>query len=178
MTGHDFKKPGLIRAGFNYQDLVAIEVLIDFYKQRDRYEWVQVDTEDKEFRSIDDVVAFRPDNQYELTQVKFTGNPQEASNGLSWAWLTAKSGQGTSLLQKWSATVLLHDKAGTLAKAVLKTNRIPDAAIARYLDGSKIEYSRLTDGEKTIVLDQQARTGKRGSDWLERYRWIRPWLTF
>ena len=30
MVGHDFKTPGLIRAGFQYQDLVAIEILINF----------------------------------------------------------------------------------------------------------------------------------------------------
>ena len=47
MPKHDFKKTGLLRAGFQYQDLVAIEVLIDFYKQRNLYAWVQLEAEDQ-----------------------------------------------------------------------------------------------------------------------------------
>ena len=40
MAKHDFKTPGLIRAGFQYQDLVAIEILINFYRRRNLYAWV------------------------------------------------------------------------------------------------------------------------------------------
>ena len=120
MASHDFKKPGLIRAGFQYQDLVAIEILIEFYRQRDRYTWVQLDAEDRAFRSIEDVVACTPDGLYELTQVKFTADPDDPANSLNWAWLTENHGSRHSLLQKWSKTTLRHKAAGTLAQAVLK----------------------------------------------------------
>ena len=121
MVRHDFKTPGLIRAGFQYQDLVAVEILINFYRQRNLYAWVQLDAEDRAFRSVEDVVACTPDGRYELTQVKFTADPDAPGNNLSWAWLTANGGARKSLLQKWAKTTLRHKEASTLARAVLKT---------------------------------------------------------
>ena len=80
MAEHDYKTSGLIRAGFQYQDLVAIKTLISFYRQRDLYAWVQLEAEERAFRSIEDVVACRSDGLYELTQVKFTADPDDPSN--------------------------------------------------------------------------------------------------
>ena len=94
---HKYKRVGLLRAGFQYQDLIAIDTLIDFYRHSDRYQWVQIEAEDRSFRSIEDVVACRPDGLYELTQVKFTADPDLEANRLSWHWLTAKTGYGKSL---------------------------------------------------------------------------------
>ena len=50
MIRHDYKRAGLIRAGFQYQDLVAIEILINFYRQRGLYDWVQLEAEERDFR--------------------------------------------------------------------------------------------------------------------------------
>ena len=136
MTGHDYKRTGLLRAGFQYQDLVAIEILINFYRQRDLYAWVQLEAEDQKFQSIEDVVACRPDGLYELTQVKFTADPDAPANHLSWKWLTENGGtRRKSLLQKWGPTTLHHKAAGTLAKAALKTDRVPDAEFVKCLKG-------------------------------------------
>ena len=154
MPGHDYKRPGLIRAGFQYQDLVAVEILIDFYRQRDLYAWVQLDTEDRAFRSIEDVVACRPDGLYELTQVKFTADPDAPANLLSWRWLTANGGARKSLLQKWARTTLNHKVAGTLARANLKTDRVPDAAFANCLKGTMVDYTLLLPDDKALVEEQ------------------------
>ena len=89
------------RGGLEYQDLVAVDILIRFLRNRDLYEWVQVEAEDKAYQAIDDVVACRKDGQLELTQVKFTPDPQRPDNSLSWEWLTRKKDRGTSFLQKW-----------------------------------------------------------------------------
>ena len=139
MIRHDYKRTGLIRAGFQYQDLVAIETLINFYRQRDLYDWVQLEAEERAFRSVEDVVARRPDGCYELTQVKFTADPEASANSLSWAWLTERSGSRKSLLQKWAPTTLRHRAAGTLARAALKTDRIPDASFKQCLKGTKVD---------------------------------------
>ena len=64
VAGHDFKKTGLLRAGFRYQDLVAIEVLIEYYRNRHLYDSVTLDSEDPGFGSIEDVVACLPDGRY------------------------------------------------------------------------------------------------------------------
>ena len=155
MTGHDYKRTGLLRAGFQYQDLVAIETLINFYRQRDLYAWVQLEAEDQEFRSIEDVVACRPDGLYELIQVKFTADPDAPANNLSWRWLTANGGtRKKSLLQKWTATTLHHKAAGTLAQAALKTDRVPDTAFAKCLKGTKVDYTLLPEKDKAIVEKQ------------------------
>ena len=155
MTEHGYKKPGLLRAGFQYQDLVAIEILIEFYRQRDLYAWVQLEAEQQEFRSIEDVVACRPDGRYELTQVKFTADPNALSNTLSWEWLTANGGaRKKSLLQKWAQTTLHHKEARTLASAALKTDRIPDADFARCLKETTVDYSLIPAQAKGKVDEQ------------------------
>ena len=151
MSGHDYKTPGILRAAFQYQDLVAVETLIDFYRQRDRYAWIQLDAGDHTFRSVDDVVACRPDGTYELTQVKFTRDPDAERNTLSWKWLTTARTHGTSLLQKWAATTLLHESRGTLATAALKTDRVPSPSFAQNLDGSRVAYESLPPGTRAIV---------------------------
>ena len=155
MTGHDYKRTGLLRAGFQYQDLVAIEILINFYRQRDLYAWVQLEAEDQEFRSVEDVVACRPDGLYELIQVKFTADPDASANSLSWRWLTSNgSTRKKSLLQKWAATTLHHKAAGTLAQAALKTDRVPDTAFVKCLKGKKVDYKLLPAKDKAIVEKQ------------------------
>lgn len=154
MVGHDFKKSGLIRAGFQYQDLVAIEILVEFYRRRELYAWVQLDAEDNAFRSIEDVVACRPDGLFELTQVKFTADPDSETNKISWKWLTATRPAGKSLLQKWADTTLRHKQAGTLAQAILKTDRVPDAAFAACLEGRKIRLECLSRTDSAIVEKQ------------------------
>lgn len=155
MSGHDYKTPGLIRAGFQYQDLVAIETLINFYRQRNLYSWVQLEAEDRDFRAIEDVVACTPDGLYELMQVKFTADPNKSSNSLNWTWLTVNGGvRRKSLLEKWAKTTLRHKEAGRLARAILKTDRVPDAAFARCLRGTKVDYSRVSAEDKANVVKQ------------------------
>ena len=152
--GHNFKKSGVLRGGFEYQDLVAIEVLIGFLRDPNLYEWVQVEAENESFQAIEDVVACRKDGKVEVTQVKFTPNPLDSNRRLSWKWLTDHKKHGTSLLQKWSNTVLSLKRDGNLALAMLKTDRIPDSKFLRCLDGKRVNYQRLTSKTKTIVDDQ------------------------
>ena len=153
MANHDFTRSGVLRGGFQYQDLVAIEILIDYYADANLYDWVQLDAEDSEYQSIDDVVARRPDKRYELTQVKFAADPDSRASKLSWTWLTKRNGARRSLLQKWSKTTLQHARAEKLEKAVLKTDRIPDDEFARCLDldGRRVIYGRLTTDVRSTV---------------------------
>ena len=155
---HSFKRPGLLRAGFQYQDLVAIKILIDFYRQPSLYKWVQVDAEDQSFRSIEDIVACRSDGLYELTQVKFTPDPEIAANSLSWGWLTHKSQSGTSLLQKWADTTLYHVNNGSLFRAALRTDRIPDESFCACLNGHRVQYALLSENDRTVVETQLGST--------------------
>ena len=66
-------KPAAIpRAGYEYQDLVGMEVLIRQYRNPDLYAWVQLEADDSNYRALDDVVAARKDGSYEFVQAKFT----------------------------------------------------------------------------------------------------------
>ena len=151
---HDFKRTGVVRGGFEYQDLVAVDVLIRFLRDRDLYEWVQVEAEDAAYQAIDDIVACRKDGRLELTQVKFTPDPLHADRHLSWEWLTQRKPGGSSLLQKWAKTTLAHRGGGRLAQAMLKTDRVPDPEFAKCLSGSRVDYRRLTSATKETVDDQ------------------------
>ena len=163
MTRQDFKRAGYIRAGFQYQDLVAVETLINFYRQRDLYSWVELEAEDDSFRCVEDVVACRPDGLYELTQVKFTADPHAPTFALSWEWLTENAGARRpgqrgplrrSLLQKWAETTLEHIENGTLAQAALKTDRIPDDSFASCLNDGRVEFDRLPEEAKETIIEQ------------------------
>ncbi len=173
IPGHDFKRnSGSLRAGFLYQDLVAIETLINFYRNRNLYKWVQIEAEESEFRSIEDVVACRPDGLFELTQVKFTVDPDAPTNRLDWEWLMeVKGDRGTSLLQKWASTTLQHKKAGTLASASLKTDRVPDAEFDMCLKSCKIDVSMLS-AEVRAKIEGQIGSHGEVEDFFESFDFV------
>jgi hypothetical protein len=91
------KHAAIIRAGFEYQDLAGIEVLIRHYRDPELYEWVLLEADDSNFRALDDVVAARKDGSYELVQVKFTVDANRYE--LDWDWLLSKAKNGTSMLE-------------------------------------------------------------------------------
>lgn len=169
--GPDFKRSGALRGGFEYQDLVAVEILIRFLRNRDFYEWVQVEAEDKAYQAIDDVVACRKDGQLELTQVKFTPDPLNSDNSLSWEWLTRKKPRGTSFLQKWAKTVLGRKRDGTLARAMLKTDRVPDPEFEKCLDEHRVDYRQLTSETKAIV-DGQLGSEEKATAFFETFEFL------
>jgi hypothetical protein len=84
---HKYKLTSITRVGFEYQDLVAIQTLIDFYREPTKYRWVQVEASDPSFRAVDDVVACLADGRFELTQVKFAVDPNNPKTALDWSWL-------------------------------------------------------------------------------------------
>lgn len=167
---HDFKGTGILRAAFEYQDLVAVDVLIDFLRDRHLYDWVQVEAEEIEFRAIDDVVTCK-DGLFELTQVKFTPNPTNRQHRLSWEWLTKHKPKGTSLLQKWSTTTLRHIRDDSLARAALKTDRRPDNEFRKCMHGNYVVYDRLSSATKLIV-DKQIGSPEAAVEFFGRFEFV------
>lgn len=55
-------------AGSDFQDLVGIELLSRFFRDPDLFQWVTLESDDRETRSLDDVVALRRDGSVELTR--------------------------------------------------------------------------------------------------------------
>ena len=171
MADHDLTSAGKLRAGFQYQDLVAIEILIELYTDGHLYHWVQLYSVEGRYQSIDDVVARQPDEICELTQGKFAVEPGARASKLSWTLLTKRVREHWSLRQKWSNTIVRHGRAGKLAIAVLKTGRIPDDKFAECLHGRRVINGRLlanfrsrpgtvcTSGERSRDDCHRARVG-------------------
>ncbi len=141
--GHNYKPTTITRIGFEYQDLVAIETLLAFYREPDRYQWVEIEASEPSFKAVDDVVACLADGRYELTQVKFAVDPDNPDTALDWDWLLVKKPKGKSLLQHWSDGVVPHVGAGQLASAQLKTDRKPDSTFAGCLVGHRVDYAKV-----------------------------------
>lgn len=136
------KSTQLTRVGYSYQDLVCIRILLDWFHEPDKYQWVSIEnsgTDDGTLNGLDDVVAFDRNGRYELYQVKFTIDSERSDLALDFDWLLKKKPKGTSFLGKWASDVDKYRTLGVLSKAVLVTNRIPDSAFARCLKGEMID---------------------------------------
>lgn len=166
-----YKKPGILRAGFAYQDLCAVRILIDFYRQPDVYDWLELESEDSTFASIDDIVACRTDGRFEVTQVKFTVDPSNPANCLDWNWLLKRSARGRSLLQKWSATTARCAAAGKLASAELVTDRRPSSSFADSLDGQAIDLAKV-EPEILDAIVKQLGSRAAATDFFSRFRFL------
>src|SRR5437762_13238204 len=77
-------RTGARRLGDEYQDLIALEVLLDWLEHSDRYEWVSVEADDSGF--LDDVKALTNDGRFVVKQVKFATHPDSAKD--PWTWET------------------------------------------------------------------------------------------
>jgi hypothetical protein len=151
------KSTQLTRLGYEYQDLICIRILVDWYHDRDKYQWVKVESTslpDSKVSSLDDVVALRADGKYELTQVKFTIDADREDLALSFDWLTHSKSKGTSLLQKWSKDLSEVVDNNLLGKAELITNRRPDSEISACLKDGKIELICIPKGHLSVIEAQ------------------------
>ncbi len=135
------KRAAIPRAGYEYQDLAGIEVLIRHYRDPELYSWVLLEADDSNNRALDDVVAERKDGSYEFVQVKFTVDSDRYE--LDWDWLLSKSKSGTSMLEKWAQALARVAAKGPIHSAGLKTNRIPSAEFAKCLKGSRVDIDLL-----------------------------------
>ena len=150
-------RTGARRSGDDYQDITALEVMVEMLEHPDRYEWIQVEADD--YGALDDVVALRTDGTYVVKQVKFAVNPEEDT--LGWEYLLGqKKGKNgnplPSLLQKWSSSLekILTDH--NLHEASLVTNRQASTQIQSLLSPEGIlDFEKLSDPEIKEKIIQQ-----------------------
>lgn len=97
---------GRLRQGYEYQDVQAQHVLVQWLEHSARYQWVQLEADDSGF--LDDILALRADGVIEAWQVKFSTSAHAPDDAWTWhALLEQKSGAHgakPSLLQKWCTT--------------------------------------------------------------------------
>jgi hypothetical protein len=143
------KSTAIVRAGYEFQDLVGIETLIRFYRAPDLFEWVALEADDDDYGSLDDVVAARSDGTFEFVQVKFTVGGGEYL--LDWDWLLSRKGRGTSLLNKWAKSFQRVRGLGPIHSACLRTNRPPSQAFEGAMKGALLSLDLLDDATRQLV---------------------------
>lgn len=163
---HSFKKAGIPISGFHYQELIGVELLLSFFRDPDKYRWVELDSEDPEVGYLDDVVAARGDGSYEVIQVKFTPDPDRYS--LDWDWMLEKKPNGTSRLFKWADSLNSVASLGSIHSAKLRTNRRPDTEFQKSLIGDKVDISRI-DEIRRMQIENELGGPKSASDFFSRF---------
>ena len=143
------KATTITRAGYEFQDLVGIEMLIRHYRDPNLFEWVQIESDDPNAKALDDVVALRKDGSVEYVQVKFTVDSEKYP--LDWDWLLGKTTNGTSMLDKWAKSFRKATAYGPIHSARLKTNRVPIDAIAACMENNKILLAKLDTETRRLV---------------------------
>lgn len=142
----NIKHTQLTRVGYTYQDYICVKLLIDWFRDPDKYQWVCIEGANSEkdvLSSIDDVIALGQDGNYSLIQVKFTIDSERDDLRLDFDWLLKKKTAGTSLLQKWQGDVKTYVEKDCLAYAALETNRKPDEEFGKCLQGGKINIDLI-----------------------------------
>ena len=124
----EYTPSGVRRAGDDYQDIIALDLLVEMLEHPDRYEWACVEADDAGF--LDDVVALRTDGLIVARQVKFSAHPDDATDPYSWDDLlkqrTSDKGKTLpSLLSKWGGSFKELKDAYTGVEASVVSNRRP-----------------------------------------------------
>ena len=114
-------RSGTRRSGDDYQDIVALETMVDFLEHEERYLWIRVEADDMFF--LDDVIAKRADGSFELKQVKYSMHPDRQRDFWTWEKLTEKENGKKSLIEKWAFSVENIKKQGASFKACVESNR-------------------------------------------------------
>lgn len=154
----DYTRVGARRAGDDYQDIVALDVLVEMLEHPDRYSYVALEAY-QEARSLDDVLAVRSDGTVVAKQIKFSTNPTSDVDPWTWGVLLSreqgKRGMLDSLLKKWQKSVSKLSASDKAFTAHVISNRLPGPDLAQVLksDGH-IDFDKIPDEIKTEILAQ------------------------
>lgn len=116
MCRSSYTRSGARRSGDEYQDTVALDMLVEWLEHPERYERMILEADDA--GSLDDIVAFKSDGTVLYTQVKFCVDPANSEESLNWRMLIAKG-----WLKKWVKTYFELHSEGSKIMARLRTNR-------------------------------------------------------
>jgi hypothetical protein len=103
-----YTRSGVRRSGDYYQDIIALDELVEMLLHPERYKWIRVEADDA--GSLDDVVALKSDDQIMARQVKFSTDPDSDDDPWTFEKLLekTKSEKGKkptkSLLEKWGSS--------------------------------------------------------------------------
>lgn len=153
-------RSGARRIGDDYQDVVALELIVEMMEHPDRYEWIEVESSDAVF--LDDVVALRKDGSFVYRQVKYVNHPDQQDEELTWQLLLErkmgkKGSPLPSLLMKWSKSLTEIKENATVTEAAFLTNRRACQEFESCFGDhhGRIHFDRILDSEvRAQVIDQ------------------------
>ena len=118
-------KPGPILLGFDYQDVIALQLILVWLSHPDRFQWVEVEASEG---SLNDVRAMRADGTVVAQQIKYSTDAASPDDPWTWRDLLRKDSAGSrSLLQKWAESVDgLRKNAAPFQAEVLSNRRASD----------------------------------------------------
>ncbi len=150
---NEFTRTGARRSGDDYQDIVAIDIFVEWLEHPERFQRVKL--EDDESGYLDDIRAERSDGIIELKQVKFSTNPDDPSD--SWTFETLLSeregkpnNEGTkknlpSLISKWAKSVKMFAEAEIPFDAFVVSNRRAATDFSGALRMERLSYDKIAD---------------------------------
>ncbi|XUX00066.1 MAG: hypothetical protein TUN42_09245 [Dehalogenimonas sp.] len=153
-----FTRTGIRRSGDDYQDLCALELLIEMLEHPTRYKWVKVEAD--EAGVLDDVLAQLENQSYVARQVKYAGHPEEDSDVWTWDKLLLEKPAGVigpkpSLLSRWFRSWQELRARGTIAEASLESNRKAGNGLRELINASGlISFDSIPGATKTEILRQ------------------------
>lgn len=159
-----YTRVGVLRLGYEYQDLIALDILIDWIEHPTRYKWVRVEADEAGY--LDDVVALKQNGHLLVKQVKFSAHPELATD--PWAWddllhqRTSKAGNLLpSLLQKWVASFQDLSENWEIDEAAVVSNRRAAPDLQRSLSSDGLcHFENLTPEMQRSILQQVGNEAK------------------
>lgn len=153
----EYTRTGIRRSGDDYQDLVALDLIIEMLEHPTRYQWIRVEADEAGF--LDDVVALRTDDTYVVRQVKFSAHPDQDDDNWSWKRLLVqregKKKKLPSLLEKWISSFEELNAHKPIYEASLISNRRADPAIRAILSPDRlIDYGQLDNSTRENIVEQ------------------------
>jgi hypothetical protein len=152
-------RSGVRRRGDEYQDSVALEIMVDWLEHPDRYQWMQVEADDR--GALDDVVALDARNVLHVWQVKHATHPDVPADAYTWDFLLAQSegrrgGTTQSLLQKWAKSLERLWREYTEVDACVTSNRsaAPDLQAALSSHGL-VDFDAIADEQTHRAIASQ-----------------------
>jgi len=167
-----YTRTGVRRSGDDYQDIIAIDVMVEMLEHPDRYQWVQVEADD--YGALDDVVALRTDGSYVVKQIKFAIYPED--DVLDWEYLLSqkKGKKGKllpSLLQKWSSSLERILTDNQIHEASLVSNRKASVQIQNLLSSTaKLNFEKLNDTKIREKIIQQIGDEVKAKAFFDNFR--------
>jgi hypothetical protein len=149
---------GRLRQGYEYQDVQAISLLVDWLADNNRYRWVKLENDD-DSGFLDDINVMRADGVLEAWQVKFSTQSHSPTDVWTWeALLKQKRGAHdlkSSLLQKWFDTWQHLVGKGLIVSPCLVSNRraAPELALDTPYD-SIVRWHEIPEDAQKIIAEQ------------------------